>query len=97
MFGHILRRPRVNVLQHGEFTLWETLAIVRYIDEVFDGPPLEPADPQSRGIMNQMISATMDYFYPAMVRNVILERLIAPARGREPNEEAFLKWLGVSP
>lgn len=80
---------KVPIFQHGDFTLWESLAIVRYIDEVFEGTPLEPGDAQSRGLMNQMISAIMDYFYPSMVRQIILPRLIFPARGMEVDEDAI--------
>ena len=42
---HLALHPfdRVPILQHGDFTLYETSAIVAYLEEVFPTPPLRPA------------------------------------------------------
>ena len=44
---HLARHPfgRVPVLDHGDFRLYETQAILRYIDRVLLKPALTPADP----------------------------------------------------
>src|SRR5437763_664335 len=41
---HLALHPfnRVPILRHGDFTVYETSAIVSYIDEAFDGPRLTP-------------------------------------------------------
>ena len=45
---HLERHPfgRVPALQHDDFMLYETNAIAAYIDDVFPGPKLTPADPK---------------------------------------------------
>ena len=61
------RNERVPILRHGDFTVYETSAIVGYIDDAFDGNKLTPADPQKRARMNQWISAVNGYYYPYLI------------------------------
>lgn len=77
---------KMPAFRHGDFSLYETSAIVRYVDEAFDGPPLQPVDVRQRGVMNQWISAIIDYYYADMIRSFVIERLVAPNRGRDPDE-----------
>jgi glutathione S-transferase len=46
--GHLARHPfgRVPVLEHDGFSLYETQAILRYLDRVLPAPALTPADPK---------------------------------------------------
>src|SRR3954452_899110 len=57
--AHLALHPfnRVPILRHGDFTLYETSAIVTYIEDSFRGPPWAPKDARQRGRMNQWISA----------------------------------------
>ena len=50
----------VPVLQHGDFVLYETSAIVGYIDEAFPDPRLTPESIQERAKMNQYDLAGAD-------------------------------------
>ena len=73
---------RVPVLVDGDFALYETEAITRYIDEAFPGPALQPSEPRQRARMAQIISIIDSYGYVPMVRQVAGERVFALFRGR---------------
>ena len=40
---------RVPAIDHGGFRLYETQAILRYIDALFLDPPLQPREPRTLG------------------------------------------------
>ncbi|MBZ9961718.1 MULTISPECIES: glutathione S-transferase N-terminal domain-containing protein [unclassified Mesorhizobium] len=66
---------RIPAFEHDGFRLFEASAITRYVDEAFDGPPLQPNDPRGRARMNQIIGMLDAYGYRAMVWDVAVERL----------------------
>src|SRR5271167_2088970 len=56
---HLARHPfgRVPVLDHGDVRLYETQAILRYVDRsVLAQPALTPADPHRAGRMDQLMN-----------------------------------------
>jgi glutathione S-transferase len=57
--SHLALHPfnRVPILQHGDFTLYETSAIATYLDDTFDEPALQPKGVRERARMHQWISA----------------------------------------
>ena len=85
---HLDRHPfgRVPALQHDDFMLYETNAIAAYIDDVFPGPKLTPAEPKSRARMNQWIGNLNWYFYPEMIYHVSHERMVYPELGIPGND-----------
>lgn len=66
---------RIPAFEHDGFRLFETSAIARYVDEAFDGPALQPADPRGRARMGQIAGMLDAYGYRAMVWDVAVERL----------------------
>jgi len=76
----------VPILRHGDFVLYETSAIVGYLDDVFAEPRLTPASSRQRAKMNQWISAVNSYYYPQIVFHLSHERSVFPALGIEPDE-----------
>lgn len=86
--GHLDRHPfgRIPAFDHGSFSLYETGAIARYIDEAFDGPKLQPTDIRERARCNQLISIADNYAYPQMVWGIYVERVAKPDRGAVPDE-----------
>src|SRR3954471_7226346 len=85
---HLALHPfdRVPILKHGDFTVYETSAIVSYVDEAFAGPRLTPQDVRARGRMNQWISAVNSYYYPYMIYHVTHERIVFPELGIASDE-----------
>ena len=78
---------KIPAMQHGDFILYETAAIGRYVDEAFDGPALQPADVKDHARMEQWVTVIVDYVYQAMIRELIFPRVVIPMRGGEPDED----------
>ena len=66
---------KVPALTHGNFEIYETAAITRYVDEAFPGPALQPKDIKDRARMEQWISVINGHLYPTVIRNIVLEHL----------------------
>lgn len=92
---HLALHPfgKMPSVRHGDFVLYEAGAIGRYIDRAFDGPPLQPKDIRALGVMDQWLSATVDYLYPAMVGGIVWQRVVVPSRGETPDEAAIAAAL----
>ena len=92
---HLALHPfdRVPILQHGDFTLYETSAIVAYLEEVFPTPSLQPETAQDRARMHQWISAVNSYYYPYMCYHVSHERNVFPQLGIPSDEKVVAHAL----
>lgn len=84
---HLARHPfgKIPAFAHGDFHLYETGAITRYIDEAFDGPALQAADVKTRARMNQIVSIADGYVYPQMVWGLYVECIEKPKRREAPD------------
>src|SRR3974390_572568 len=67
---------RVPAFEHGEFRLYETQAILRYIDDVIPSPPLEPTEPRLAARMNQIIGINDWYFFPRVAGTIVFNRIV---------------------
>jgi glutathione S-transferase len=76
--AHLARNPfgTVPAFEHDGFKLYETGAIIRYIDQVWPGATLTPEDPRDRARMNQIISILDYYGYDSIIRKIVLHRLL---------------------
>lgn len=87
---HMSRHPfgRVPVLEHDGFSLYETQAILRYLDRVIPAPPLTPTDPRAAARMDQVMNICDWYLFQG-VNNVIgFQRIIKPRLLGQPADEA---------
>src|SRR5215471_1622187 len=57
---HVSRHPfgRVPVIEHDGFMLYETQAILRYLDRVLPAPALTPTDPKAAARMDQVMNVS---------------------------------------
>jgi glutathione S-transferase len=77
---------RIPALRDGETTLFESSAIVRYLDECFGpGPQLLPGTPLTRALCEQWVSAVNAYLYDTMVRRYVLQYLFPRGAGGQPD------------
>lgn len=82
---------KIPILRHGDLTLYETLAITRYIDDRFDGPALQPGSPADRARMNQIVSIVDTQAYPVLVWGLHVPR----SEGREPDPGMLVRGRAV--
>ena len=75
-------RHRVPTIVHDDFVLYESNAIVEYLDEAFPatGAPLFPGDVRTRALVRRLISEVDNYFDHA------LDPLTTQAFGKKPEE-----------
>jgi glutathione S-transferase len=95
---HLARQPfgRIPALVHDGFTLYETGAITRYVDETFAGTRLQPQEPRARARMNQIIGIVDSYCYRPMIWGVFFARIVAPAENIRPDEQHLAESLAKS-
>jgi glutathione S-transferase len=87
---HISRHPfgRVPVLEHDGYLLYETQAILRYLDRVLPEPALTPADPRLAGRMDQVMNINDWYLFQGVNNVVGFQRIIKPRLMGQPADEA---------
>jgi glutathione S-transferase len=76
-------------LEHDGFSLYETVAITRYIDEAFSGPQLQPSDAKGRARMAQVCAVLDHYGWSPMVITIFVQRVVVPMRGGKPDQGAI--------
>ena len=78
----------IPVLEDGAFSLYESRAIMRYLDDALPGAKLTPADPRARAAMEQWISVEASYVSPP-VSKIVEQKFLVPMRGGAIDLEAL--------
>ncbi|MBV9520579.1 MAG: glutathione S-transferase family protein [Hyphomicrobiales bacterium] len=82
-FDYLDRHPfgRIPAFEHKGFSLYETSAVTRFVDEAFEGPKLQSSNIRERARCNQLMSIADNYVYPHLVWGIYVERVSKPRRG----------------
>ncbi len=89
---HLARHPfgRVPVLEHDGFMLYETQAILRYLDRVLPEPALTPSDPKRAARMDQVMNVNDWYLFQGVGNVIAFQRIVGPRfLGLTPDEAAI--------
>ena len=86
---HLLRHPFgvVPVLTDGDLVLFESRAIIRYLDATLPGPRLTPENAKDAARMDQWLSVDQSYVAPH-TRALAVERIVKKHHGKAPDAAA---------
>jgi glutathione S-transferase len=86
---HLSRHPfgRIPAFEHDGWMLYETRAIMHYVDAVVPGPRLQPEEPRAAARMDQLMNITDWYLMPQVSATITFNRVVAPRFNRPVDEE----------
>ena len=89
---HLALHPfgRIPIFEHDGFRLYETQAILRYVDRVLPVPALTPSDPKRAARMDQVMNINDWYLFQGVGNVIIFHRVVGPrVMGTTPDEDAI--------
>jgi glutathione S-transferase len=89
---HLALHPfgRIPVLEHDGFRLYETQAILRYLDRLLQEPALTPAEPKRAARMDQVLNVCDWYLFQGCGSVIGFQRVVGPKlMGLKPDEAAI--------
>ena len=92
---HLSRHPfgRIPAFEHDGWMLYETQAIMRYVDAVAPSPRLQPEEPRAAARMNQLMGITDWYVMRQVSMPITRNRVVAPRFNRPVDEDAVAKAI----
>jgi glutathione S-transferase len=92
---HLSRHPfgRIPAFEHKGWMLYETQAIMRYVDTVVPGARLQPEEPRAAARMNQLMAITDWYVMREVSMPITRNRVVAPRVNRPVDEDAVVKAI----
>ena len=89
---HLALHPfgRIPIFDHDGFRLYETQAILRYLDRLLPSPALTPSDPKRAARMDQLMNINDWYLFQGVGNVIIFHRVVGPrVMGTTPDEDAI--------
>jgi glutathione S-transferase len=89
---HVSRHPfgRMPVLDHGAFSLYETQAILRYLDRILPSPALTPVDAKAAARMDQVMNIVDWYLFQGCGNIITFQRIVRPMLFGQPTDEVAI-------
>jgi len=84
---------KVPAFSHDGLDLYETDAIIRYIDQAIPGQTLTPVEAAPRARMNQIIGIVDSFAYPSMITKIVMQRVVAPLMGGTADDAVIQEGL----
>ena len=81
---------QVPVIDDDGFILYESRAILRYLDAKLPGTALTPTDARGRALMEQWVSIEQSHFSGAAMK-IIWQNMFVPMSGGKPDLDAVAK------
>jgi glutathione S-transferase len=87
---HLQRQPfgRIPALEHGDFRLYETQAILRYANRLGSGPSLVPTDAKAAARVDQIVGIVDWYVMPFITVGITAERVMSQLFWGRATDEA---------
>lgn len=82
---------RIPILEDDGFRLYETQAILRYIDRVLPEPALTPATPKCAARMDQVMNINDWYLYQGVANVILFQRVVVPREMNMAPDEELIK------
>jgi glutathione S-transferase len=82
---------RIPIFDHDGFRLYETQAILRYIDRILPTPALTPSDAKSAARMDQLMNINDWYLYQGVANVILFQRIVVPREMKLPSDEDAIK------
>lgn len=76
-------RHKVPTIKHGDFSLYESLAILSYLDRKFPEPPLFGRTPEEAGLVARFVAEFSNYLEPIMHERVVRPLFFGKAKTEE--------------
>ena len=80
---------KMPVLRHGDLELFESKAIATYLDRVFPGPQLIPADPRDAALTEQWVSLVNTVVDRTMIRTYLFAYIVPKTSDGAPDRAAI--------
>ncbi|MFN3209162.1 MAG: glutathione S-transferase family protein [Roseovarius sp.] len=88
---------RVPVLEAGAFRLWETQAILDYLEAIAPEPRMVPGAPEGAARMRQVMGIADSYAYWPLVRQAFSNAVFAALEGEAGDAKALADGLAAAP